>query len=176
MELTGLVEARLLSVADIKVVAERRSRLHANHVTRRSLSSDYDFIGLMGQWEFARQFGLNLDLTDRLAGDGRINFVTDIGTISVSTYRKPYNLLREVGKECARYHVLARFNEKKVGWRDCEYKVDLLGWESDEDMLKCPARYFGYDVHNHYKHVADLRPIIELRYLLLGEGIQAKLL
>ena len=176
MELDGFVEARVLSVDDIREVAKRREALHANHATSRPLSQDYEFIGLMGQWEFAKEFGLEIDLSDKPGGDGRINFITDIGTISVSTARKPYNLLREAGKECARYHVLAKYKEKRIAWTEYQYTVQLLGWESDEEMLKCPVRSFGHNIQNHYKHVRYLRPMIEMRYLLLGEGIQVRLL
>lgn len=176
MELTGLVKARLLNLGSIVEVAERRSGLHAGHSTRRSLSADYDLVGLVGQWEFAKQFVLEIDLTDYPAGDGRINFVTDMGTFSVSTYRKPYNLLREEGKDCARYHVLARFNEKKIDWISTDYSATLLGWESDEEMLKCPVREFGYGIRNYYKHMSELRPIVELRQVLLGESVQLGLL
>ena len=165
MELTGLVEARILSVDNIEEVASRRGKFDNSR-----------FIDLMGQWEFAKQFGLEIDLTNRPGSEGRINFVTDIGTIGISTFQKPYNLLREVGKECAKYHVLARFQSKRLGYKNYDYKVELVGWESDEEMLQCPTRSFGYGIVNHYKHVKDLRPMIELRSLLLGEAVQVKLL
>jgi hypothetical protein len=131
----------------------------------------------MGQWEFGRQFNMAIDLTDRPGGDGRINFITDIGTLSVSTAQKPNNLLREVGKECARYHVLAKFsakNQDSYWYRHSS--VRLIGWESDEVMLQQPTRDFGHGIVSHYLLARELRPIIELRYLLLGEGIQARLI
>ena len=175
MELTGLVEARLLSVDDIVEVANRRSKLHVNHATRRELGADHDLVGLLGQWEFAKQFCLEVDLSDKPAGDGRINFITDIGTINVATYRKPYNLLREVGKECAAYHVLGRF-KADGSYGTYSYGVKLLGWTSDKEMLQCPIRDFGYGVSSYYMQVRDLRPMIKLRHILLGEAIQMGLL
>ena len=165
----GMVDARAVSKKLLYEVAQERMALHRSHRTNRPLSKDYLFIGLLGEWVFAKRFGLKMDLVTRPGGDGHVDFVTKLGTVDVKTARKPSYLFREQGKQMADILVLARYDQKKV-------TAVLRGWEYDTVMVSCSFRDFGRGVLNHYKRASDLRPMTELYHLLLDEPVQARLL
>ena len=137
---------------DLRELATQRSRLHTHHRSQRPLSSEYDLVGLAGEKAFAERYGYNVDRELRPGGDGRIDFETPVGTVDVKTARKAYNLLREQGKPHADLLVLAEYD-------DATEQAVLLGWEWDREMLKCPAKDFGYGIVNHYLHRSRLRSI-----------------
>lgn len=176
MELNGFVEARVLSVQDIIKVAERMHFIRTNTTSRKPFSQREEFVDLMGRWQFAKEYCLEIDLSDPLLSGRQPDIVTEMGTVRVSTHRKHRYLLRSCRKRSVDFHVLAKFASKRVGYREEEYTVTLLGWETDEEMLKCPIRMFGHGDKSHYKHVSELRSMLELNSLLKGDGIQARLL
>jgi len=144
------------------VVAESRTRVHLGHRSTRPLSDAYDLVGAAGEVAFAEEFGLEVDAEERPAGDHGIDFQTPAGTIDVKTYRKPHHLLREVDKPHADILVLAGFD-------DATGEAELIGWEWDTEMVKCPRKDFGYGILNHYKLADELKPISELHELIACE-------
>lgn len=144
---------------DLMQIAERRMRLHRDHKTNRPLSEMYEFIGLVGEYEFAFQFFFQMDTVLRPGGDGHVDFNTPVGTIDVKTARKAYNLIVEVGKPIADIVVLASFD-------DTTKRAILLGWEYGRKILQCPVRDFGYGVMNHYLPAMQLRSIAELQTIM----------
>jgi hypothetical protein len=151
-----------LSYDQLVEVAKSRHRIHTEHPTHRPLSEDYELIGLLGEEAFAWSFGLDTEYLDlKPQGDGRVDFHLPCGTVDVKTAEKPYNLLREVGKAHADILVLA-------GWNRQSRAIRLIGWEYDAEMRCQPSRDFGKGVINHYKHYTQLRPMPELKNLILG--------
>lgn len=157
----------------VRRIAEQRAALHADHASSRPLSKDYEYIGLLGEFVFGREFGLEVDVSLRPKGDDRVDFYTDIrspfcekGTIDVKTARKAYNLLREKDKRHAEILVLARYS-------DAEDWIALLGWEYERIiMTKCPVpRDFGKGIENHYVSAAALKPMSELQALLHADWL-----
>lgn len=146
----------------VRATAQARTELHALSSSTRPLSPDYDLVGVAGEMAFAGEFELAIDDSVRPAGDHGIDFQTPAGTIDVKTYRKPHHLLREVGKPHADILVLAGFN-------DATGEAELIGWEWDRELVKCPSREFGYGIANHYKPADELRPISELHGLIACE-------
>lgn len=158
------VHGHCIRLALLREIAEVRSRMHRNDKSRRALSEDYDLIGLLGQWEFSLRSGLPMDLGIRHEGDQGINFISPAGqSISVATYRKPLNLLREAEKPTADIHVLAKVNDDLTG-------AELVGWEYDRIMLLCPVKTRrGHEVQNHTMPARDLRPIEQLLDMIQEE-------
>ena len=149
---------------DPQLVAAQRTRIHLSHTSTRPLSPDYDYVGVAGEVAFAKEFGLEVDTTARPEGDGGVDFTLSNGlTVDVKTYRKPYHLLREVGKHHAHILVLAGFN-------DSTGEAYLIGWEWDSKMVRCPTRDFGYGIVSHYKPAEELQSIHRLQKLLGSSG------
>ena len=147
-------------VAYLENVASVRMRIHSKHATSRPLSSDYEFIGLIGEYQFMVFSGLTMDISTRPDGDNGCDFRSRVGTIDVKTARKAFNLLRESGKKHSKILVLASYS-------DSTKRASLLGWEYDEKMLLCPKKDFGYGILNYYKPAKLLRPMHEL-YAIAG--------
>lgn len=145
----------------LQQIALWREQLHAQHKSSRPLSEGYEYIGLAGEAAFAELFGLPVDLTARPSGDNGVDFSTSAGTVDVKTYRKPYNLLLEVGKRHADILVLAGYDGEKAR---------LIGWEYSRVLLACPVRDFGYGIRNHYKAAHSLRKLAELREIIHDRG------
>ncbi len=142
-------------------IARDRRRLHngrwsqCNHVS--GVMGEY--IGLMGELAFAKEFNSQVDITELIGGDGGKDF--DLGyTIDVKTFIKPYNLIVEIGKVKADIYVLGKFYEELD-------RVNLLGWEWGIIIKRCPIKDFGYGIINHYRSITELKPMSSLKYLLL---------
>lgn len=151
-------------VSDIPEYARRRHELHGGKSSRRIFSEDYEIKGLVGEVAFSQEFNVPVDLVEKAFGDGGIDFIVNGHTIDVKTYDKPYNLLREVGKPHAQIIVLA-------GYKSTIMSAELIGWEYDTEMLKCPKADFGHGVLNHYKAARKLRRITELKEVLGNIGL-----
>ena len=146
-------------VEDLRRYAAARHNLHKDHASSRPLSIDYELIGLVGEWQFAYEFGMPMDLTPRIGGDGACDFFTPAGSLDVKTARLAFNLLREVDKPHARYLVLAEYTPSPPAAR-------LMGWEYDTQMLRHPMRTFGkHTIVNHYKLYKDLRKMDVLHWI-----------
>lgn len=141
----------------IKEVAKIRHELHKNQASSRILSPDYQYIGLAGEYAFAKKYDLPIDLTTRVGGDGGCDFRVNFGTIDVKTARKALYLLVEVGRVRADIYVLAQFNNDSV---------TFMGWELGEEMEKCPAKDFGAGYDAHYKMAGELKSMEDLELLI----------
>lgn len=145
--------------------AKARHDLHKHQKSHRPLSQsrtkyeyEYELSGLCGEWCLSVETGLPMDWTRRPNGDGRKDAEFGSYTLDVKTGRgNAYNLLRETNKRHADILVLAECN---LGSRE----VELLGWEFDEEMLKCPTkRFHERGPINHYKHRSKLKNITLLK-------------
>ena len=140
---------------NVRDIADKRTKIHTSHSSTRPLSKDYDYIGVAGEVAFAKEFGLKVDVAVKPGGDKGIDFILPIGTVDVKCYRKPYNLLREVGKIHADILVLAGFD-------NASKEAYLIVWEYDNEMINCLTKDFGYGIVNHYKAAGKLKTIPEL--------------
>jgi hypothetical protein len=145
----------------LRAEAEARHELHRNHSTPQC--RDHDLIGLVGEAEFGRVFGLPVDMTRRPAGDEGVDFLLplmvegkeEIFPVDVKASRLAYNLIVEVGRPKPRtIYVQASYDPATEG-------ATLLGWEWGSRVLKAPTKPFAAIVC-HYIHRSRIRPISEL--------------
>tara|TARA_B100000676_G_scaffold31174_1_gene29356 strand:+ start:355 stop:834 length:480 start_codon:yes stop_codon:yes gene_type:complete len=148
-----------LSKDKLKKIAKEREDVHQNHASSRPLSKDYEYIGLVGESEFANQFNFKLDQELRPSGDGGRDFNSPLGLIDVKTARKAFNLIVEEGKVDSDIYVLAQYHEKTES-------ASLLGWAYKKEVLEAPRKDFGYKIINHYINKRNLRTIDSLKKLL----------
>jgi hypothetical protein len=146
----------------IKKHALDRENIHKNHKSSRPLSINYEYIGLLGEYQFAVEFGFDVDEELRPEGDRGKDFISPLGKIDVKTARKAYNLIVEVGKVDSDIFVLAQYFDESD-------KVKLLGWATREEVLDAPSKDFGYGIINHYIPKRGLKPISELKDALVSE-------
>jgi len=151
-----------LEFEDLELIARQRHEAHKHQDSHRQLSDDYELIGLIGEWGFARFSNLDMDLALRPAGDGRVDFEVNGFTIDVKSANKPYNLLREVEVPHADVLVLAGVWLDRRAYR-------LIGWEFDKAMLDMIITdRFGKYLNppgplNHYKPAEHLLSMNQLR-------------
>ena len=136
----------------LKKIANDREILHQHHESSRPLSKNYEYVGLKGEFQFAKEFGFEIDEELRPSGDKGIDFKSAIGTIDVKTARKAYNLIVEENKVDSDIYVLAKYIDNTD-------TVKLLGWEIKEKVLEAPVRDFGYGIINHYIPKNNLKPM-----------------
>lgn len=136
--------------------AAARVRLHEGQASNRPLSEDFEFVGLVGEVEFARAYRQPLDLQFRRGGDNGIDFIVPLAfTLDVKCARNAFNLLVEQGKVEADIYVLAQYS-------DVARRADLLGWEYGATIARAPFKDFGFGIVNHYIPRGALRPMAEL--------------
>jgi hypothetical protein len=154
---------------DIASEAIARHARHVNHATSRPLSVDYELVGLAGEAEASRFFGVPVDLRPLPGGDGgkdfRVKFLLPNGlvgefAVDIKTARKAYNLIVEVGKvKVDVIYVLGQY-------LPCG-SVELIGWEWGKVVMSAPSRDFGYGIVNHYIHRDRLRSMTDLKNRLV---------
>lgn len=127
----------------IKKIAKEREEVHKNHASSRPLSEGYERLGLVGEYQFAKEFGFEVDEHLRPEGDGGKDFPSSLGTIDVKTARKAFNLIVEEGHVESDIYVLAQYHDNTDS-------ANLLGWAYKEEVLAAPTKDFGYGVINHY--------------------------
>ena len=152
-------------VQTLEEVAEHRHKQHIGHATSRPLSKDYELKGLRGEATFAKEFGLQHDLSDKPGGDGGVDAKLDLVVngavrhfnVDVKTAEKPFNLIVEVEKcRPQTIYVLA-------GYKDGE--AYLIGWEWGATLLKNlygEPRKFQHGIINHFIPAKRLRSLDEL--------------
>lgn len=140
----------------LRLIANTRSRIHRDHTTQRPLSKDYEYIGILGEYVFAEEFGFDVDTETRPAGDRGIDFTTAEGlTIDVKTFKKAFNLIVEQYHVNADIYVLAEYSALLD---DCT----LLGWEYGNILSRQDTKHFGYGYMDHYIPAGQLRDMKEL--------------
>ena len=140
-------------------IANDREILHKDHKSSRPLSKNYEYVGLKGESQFAKEFGFKIDKELRPSGDNGIDFKSDLGTIDVKTARKAYNLIVEENKVNSDIYVLAKYIDNTD-------TVELLGWAYSSEVFNAPIRNFGYGIMNHYIPKDNLRSMKLLKNLL----------
>jgi len=124
-----------------------------------------NLMGLRGEEAFAREFGLTVDLTPRLKGDGgrdlEIRLRTDIEGVSLfkvdcKAAIIPKDLIVEVG--CCRpktIYVLCRY------WEEDDI-CTLLGWQWGHTLLCSTPKDYGYGIINLWCPRNSLRDLQDL--------------
>ena len=126
----------------IEQEARLRHERHVDHPTHRSLSHNYEYVGLRGEQEYAREFGCKVDLSAKPGGDGGRDFgLAAIGyghvIIDVKTARKRKSLLVEVGKvKPLTIYVLGRLRRRPRQPDADRLGVGLEGAESADRSLQ----------------------------------------
>ena len=144
----------------LEQVARDRHKLHEGQASHRPLSTDYQLVGLAGEFAFGQKYFMDVDWTLRPAGDNGTDFKAWIGNVDVKTFQKPIHLLVEVGKARADYYVLGGC---KATGNVCE--VQLLGWATKAEVLGAEQKTF--DVLSHAIHQKKLHDMRWLDMLLL---------
>lgn len=152
-----------VSNAELRKLADDRSRPHEGQRSSRPLSDGYQLVGLAGEFAFSYEFGFPVDREPRPAGDGHVDFNTPLGTIDAKSARKPYYLLGEVGKPFARIFVLAFYD-------DGSESAGLLGWEYGDVLYAQPVRNFSSEISSHYIPTRSLRKISDLHSMFRDAG------
>jgi hypothetical protein len=132
------------------IEGNKRTAIHEGQPSQRAYSPNHDAVGLRGERKFADVYGYDVNLDHHPHGDKGYDFLTPAGSVDIKAARKPWNLLVEAGKPPhAHIYVLA--------WYKDEGNIaELLGWEYESEMLKCPKKTFGYDILSHYKPQGEL--------------------
>lgn len=144
-------------------LGKARQNAHPNGTPRYySDINKEDTIGVTGELEFAKRYGLKIDRTIRPEGDGHIDFKIKVIsdnkfiTFDVKTATKPYNLLIKEWEidRCADCIILANYNDGIPFF---------IGWESKKEMKKQPKKIFSsLGIVNYYKHASELQPMDRL--------------
>ncbi len=142
-------------------LAEREAQ-NGVYATSRLLAKRPDALGLLGERELARFFGLPQDLTNKPGGDCGIDLkvplVVPVAFDVKATTRIGNHLLVEASKVRPRtIYVLAHVDlEANTG--------TLIGWEWAEVVKKAPTTdWCNNGVIVHYIHRKHLRDMQELR-------------
>jgi hypothetical protein len=146
-------------------IGAERHELHKDHQSSRPLSEGYEGVSLEGEFTFALNYGVPVDLKARAGGDGGIDFVIALKyTVDVKTARKAFNLIVEEGKVKADIFVLASFC-------DDTGEASLIGWAWRTEVLKAPVKDFGHGIMNHYIPLGSLHPMAALESRLARIGL-----
>lgn len=141
--------------AALRDLARARTRLHAGQASQRVLAVDHDYIGLLGERQFAFWSGLAMNLDPAISGDGRVDFVTTAGTVDVkvNTYAgRVLYLCAEQGRQHADILVLGRYDRAKDD-------VMLVGWAYSKAVVLARAWNLGRGIVSHNVPAAKLRPM-----------------
>jgi hypothetical protein len=137
-------------------VATARHELHKDQKSHRQLSDDYEYVGILGEMDFADEYGFTFNDELYIAGDGGVDFSfhtkdTRKYTIDVKTAQRPKNLIVEVGKITSDIYILRGFKD------DSTYAI---GWETKTNIAKAQTgTMLGHNVVNHIISAKDLLPM-----------------
>lgn len=124
------------------------------------MSKNYEEVGLLGEWEFAKFCGL-MPRTEP-GGDGGYDFeLPVVFTVDVKTARRSDRLLVEAGKVKADIYVLAWYMDDEDGG-ECA----LIGWTSAAVVKAQEPRDSGRGIINHVVEADKLRPMAELERMM----------
>ena len=145
-------------------MAKDREEIHKDHASSRPLSKGYERLGLAGEYQFAKEFGFNVDEELRPEGDGGKDFPSGLGSIDVKTARKAFNLIVEEDHVKSDIYVLAQYFDETD-------RAKLLGWAYKKEVLAAPKKDFGYGVINHYIPKEKLYKMSTLKKKLSAGGV-----
>jgi hypothetical protein len=171
----------------VREVAAKRNAHFVNKATNRPLGRNYEETGMWGEWEFGKWCGLMPRL--EAGGDGGYDFLLPVRLrVDVKASRRGDALLVEAGKVKADVYVLAKVEEDEKWQTEQQGQgesmtsisavstattlgstvVTLLGWTWGADLLAIPPRDTGKGVVNHRVLARDLRPMEELKKMLVA--------
>lgn len=146
-----MIDNRLL-----RAIAEERERGHIGHRFGDRWKPNATYIGLIGEAEFARQTGLNVDLSWRPGGDQGVDFSTSVGTVDVKTAEFPkYLFLKTTAEHFAEIYVLARY----VPYVET---AELIGYATLDELQAAPLVTTDYCVN----HAIPAHRLHDIRQLL----------
>jgi hypothetical protein len=153
---------------DIVREARRRDRSHRGDKSSRPLSTNYELIGLAGEWTFGQCYGYRVDLEPRRRGDEGVDFRTPAGIVDVKTYRRSVHLWLEERDRRTKAEVLVLMKYHDESPQNC----DFVGWELVDVMrsariVETPARIYA-----RQKPAAELRPMEEFN-LRMDEAMES---
>lgn len=149
----------------LREIAKRRNAKFVHLARNRPLSSNYEEVGVVGEWAFAEFCGL---MPNTQGGkDGGKDFeVPVVFTVDVKTSKKGDALLVEAGKVKADIYVLAKYDEGTDDSQAPAGTATLLGW-TFATYLKGREPYdTGRGVVNYRVNVEELRPMGELEKMM----------
>lgn len=154
----------------VRETAAKRNAHFVNKATNRPLGRNYEETGMWGEWEFGKWSGLMPRL--EAGGDGGYDFLLPVRLrVDVKASRRGDALLVEVGKVKADVYVLVKVEESE----ECQTQtatttptVKLLGWMWGMDLLSIPPKDTGKGVVNHKVLAKDLRPMEELKRIMVA--------
>jgi len=155
---------KLLTVAEVRV-QQHSGRPGSTPMGTSHIKTEY--IGLVGEEQFAFEFNSPMNLEDTPSGDSGIDNVIDsptlgrLVTIDVKTACNPGHCLVPVGNGRAEVFV-------QVGYIDASDEAYLIGWTTAAYIGTFPARSFKYPKINLYQRSSTLYPIKALHELFRG--------
>ncbi len=124
------------------------------------IRKDSHTIGMQGEIEFSRVFGLPLDLTPRRTGDGGVDFLlpTTLGDfvvdVKTATHYPPWMLVPVKDCVATTIYVLASY---------LDGRVKLHGWQWGKRVEKGERGDFAHTGKDNYRLMPnELRPMIDL--------------
>jgi hypothetical protein len=150
----------------IAAEAWRREASHQGHPKNRPHLRPIgaNLMGLRGEEAFAERYGLAVDLTPRLGGDGGHDLkVTVWQSYSIGVYPvdcKAALIPKDLIVEAARIqpdtiYVLCKYSE-------ADDRCELLGWQWGRVLMRSPPKDYGYGVMNHWQPRSAIRTMGEL--------------
>jgi hypothetical protein len=160
-----------LDFKKIEKIAKERHNLHEGQSSHRPLLSKktgltaspwyYEFVGLVGEFAFAEDFGVEVDQSLKVDGDGGKDFLQfpKVGKIDIKAAQIPNNLLVEEGHVRADVFVLYGFDiNKETAWS--------VGWTYKEEVLAKAPQAWPQKVINHIVPKFELNHINKLKQML----------
>ena len=130
-------------------VEKRRMAASEGRASQRQLVDGYDYMGAMGEICLAQFLGKEFVFRDLPFGDDGIDNWTGDFTIDIKTATSRGHLLVEQGKVLADLYVAAFYDADKD-------VVEMLGWETAENVLVVQPKLWPLDIMNHALPCAGL--------------------
>ena len=123
-------------------LANARNEMHKYESHNRPLSKDYEYIGLVGEDEFAKTWGLPMNLCLKRNGDNGVDYVISGYSIDVKTLRDARYIKVEQGKCRAGIYVLYQYHDESD-------TAEFVGWITGHQLSMIPPRDTGRGIINH---------------------------
>ena len=148
----------------LRTLADERDRIHSFESHNRPLSLDYEYVGLIGEDEFAKEFGLKMNLELKRRGDKGVDYYVKGYKIDVKTLRDARFLKVEFNKCRADIYVLYHYI-------DAVDTAEFIGWEFGDYIEHIEPKDTGRGIINHAIERAFLSDLHSLKLLLGKEKI-----
>ena len=156
----------------LRFIAANREESHKNTPSSKPLSEDFELVGLAGEREFSKQYGIPMCTRLGNRGDGGIDFIFNTRSLDVKTSAKwPRWLLVEPNKHLesgyADIYVLAKANIPEP-WKKKRISAHLLGWMPGDKVKLRKREWFG-PMKPHKVDRRDLLPMYKLQDYVNGQ-------